>query len=197
MKRRIVCFGDSNTYGFDPRDPIEKRYPPEERWPDLLAASTGWETVNLGLNGRTIPQRKRETELALEQIRKRLPADCLVIMLGSNDALTMESPSAEKVSARMDRFLRELRTAFPELPILLVSPPRVRIPLAHIQEIFDQLIPLYRRVALRYRAAFASAPAWRIPLSADDVHFAPEGHVLFAEKVERQLRQLLDGYPSS
>ena len=41
MNRRILCFGDSNTWGFDPRDPIENRYPPEERWPDLLAQATG------------------------------------------------------------------------------------------------------------------------------------------------------------
>ena len=58
MSRRILCFGDSNTWGFDPRDPIESRYPPEERWPDLLAQATGWDVINLGLNGRTVPYRK-------------------------------------------------------------------------------------------------------------------------------------------
>ena len=52
---RLLCFGDSNTYGYDPRSYGGDRYPPESRWTDLLAESTGWEVVNLGQNGREIP----------------------------------------------------------------------------------------------------------------------------------------------
>ena len=49
---RLLCFGDSNTYGYDPRSYAGDRYPPESRWTDLLAESSGWEVVNMGLNGR-------------------------------------------------------------------------------------------------------------------------------------------------
>ena len=51
---RILCFGDSNTYGFDPRSYSAGRYSPEDRWPDLLAAQTGWEVINAGANGRAV-----------------------------------------------------------------------------------------------------------------------------------------------
>ena len=38
---RVMCLGDSNTYGFDPRSYIGDRYPAECRWVDILAAKTG------------------------------------------------------------------------------------------------------------------------------------------------------------
>lgn len=185
---RILCFGDSNTYGFDPRDPIEKRYPPSERWPEILAEQTGWDVLNMGLNGRTIPHTKREVELALSQIRKKLPAELVIIMLGSNDALLMDDPSAEKIADRMDSFLHALRTSVPQLRVFLISPPRVDVPLAHIQEIFWELIPRYRKLAAKYQAIFASAPSWQLPLSADEVHFSAQAHKVFAAQVEQHIK---------
>ena len=43
---KILCFGDSNTYGYDPRGYFGGRY--DDRWPEVLAALTGWDVVNLG-----------------------------------------------------------------------------------------------------------------------------------------------------
>ena len=40
---RILCYGDSDTYGHDPRSPLGKPYPPDVRWTDRLARATGWE----------------------------------------------------------------------------------------------------------------------------------------------------------
>ena len=51
---RIVCFGDSNTYGYDPRGYFGDRYDVEDRWTDLLSKQTGYEVINAGANGREI-----------------------------------------------------------------------------------------------------------------------------------------------
>ena len=53
---RVLCFGDSNTYGYDPRSYFGGRYPAISRWVDLLAAKTGWDVINAGENGREIPR---------------------------------------------------------------------------------------------------------------------------------------------
>ena len=34
--RQILFYGDSNTYGYDPADPYENRYPEEECWINIL-----------------------------------------------------------------------------------------------------------------------------------------------------------------
>lgn len=188
LYKRILCFGDSNTYGYDPRDPFGGRYPPSERWPEILAADTGWDVVNMGLNGRPVPHSRREVELALSLIRQELPTDLVIILLGTNDAFLLNEPSAEKIAVRMDTFLRELKESFPELPLFLISPPPVEIPLAHLQELFWDLITEYRRLAEKYTALFAASPSWDLPLSADRVHFSPEAHKEFAAQVEKHLR---------
>ena len=54
MSHRVLCFGDSNTYGYDPRSYIGERYPESVRWTALLNA-TGWVVTNEGKNGRCIP----------------------------------------------------------------------------------------------------------------------------------------------
>ena len=53
---KVLCFGDSNTYGYDPRSYFGGRYAADSRWVDLLARKTGWKVENLGEPGREIPQ---------------------------------------------------------------------------------------------------------------------------------------------
>lgn len=55
----VICFGDSNTYGYDPRGYFGGRYGADCRWVDILAAETGWTISNMGQNGREIPSTLR------------------------------------------------------------------------------------------------------------------------------------------
>ena len=48
--KKIVCFGDSNTYGYDARSFFGERLPENERWPEILGALSGWEIINEGVN---------------------------------------------------------------------------------------------------------------------------------------------------
>lgn len=50
---KVICYGDSNTYGYDPRSYIGRSYPAGEHWVDLLAEKTGWEVENRGMNGKS------------------------------------------------------------------------------------------------------------------------------------------------
>lgn len=89
-----ICFGDSNTYGYDPRSYFGGRYDANSRWVDILAAETGWTVYNMGQNGREIPSAV-----------PILPADTdlLIVMLGTNDLLQGRSP--ELATERLERFL--------------------------------------------------------------------------------------------
>ena len=94
---QILCFGDSNTYGYDPRGFFGGRYGPEDRWVDLLAKRTGWEVINSGSNGRLIPVSSHGISL---------DSDRILIMLGTNDLLQVAS--ALEAAARMESFLIQL-----------------------------------------------------------------------------------------
>ena len=85
MSRKIVCFGDSNTYGYDPRSYLGGRYPESVRWTGLLKAA-GWEVWNKGENGLSIPRLDGEIQ-AVAQVACRIEAQVMTVMLGGNDLL--------------------------------------------------------------------------------------------------------------
>lgn len=87
MRHRTLCFGESNTYGYDPRFYLGGRYPKSVRWTGRLEAE-GWEVLNADKNGRSIPQLDFEIEAAARSVQKLRP-DTLTVMLESNDLLQL------------------------------------------------------------------------------------------------------------
>ena len=177
---KILCIGDSNTYGYDPRSYFGSRYPAEVRWTDNLA---GHDVINCGVNGMTVP---REHSRQIGLIRLHEP-DLVTIMLGTNDLCS--GLSAEQIAARMDSFLGSIAST--GKPILLISPPLLQFgewvmdddALEESQDLGD----LYRKLAAERGCLFADAGEWNIDISFDGVHFSPEGHALFAQKMEELL----------
>ena len=39
---QVICFGDSNTYGYDPRSYLGGRYGPRDRWVDRRTRICWW-----------------------------------------------------------------------------------------------------------------------------------------------------------
>ena len=123
---RIICFGDSNTWGYDPRSYIGEQYPRNVRWQGRLAALPGLDVVNCGVNGRSIPNTPARISAACAEIGRYLPAETLVVMLGGNDLLSQPDFCAEDVAERMESFLRVALSELAPARTLLVSPPPMR-----------------------------------------------------------------------
>lgn len=185
---RLLCFGDSNTYGYDPRSYLGDRYPADIRWTDVLEASTGWEVLNAGQNGREIPRRASELAQAERLLAGAGPLDLLAVMLGDNDLLQNPRLTAADIAGRMETFLRRLSEQY---PLLLIAPPPMR-PGAWVVE--EQVLtesaklgtayePLARRLGIR----FADAGPWNVELLFDGVHFSEAGHQTFAARMRTVL----------
>lgn len=175
---KVVCFGDSNTYGYDPRSWLGGRYPADSRWVDLLAQKTGWDVVNLGENGRCIP---------LRPITLPADADLVIVMLGTNDLLQGCTP--EKTAGRMKRFLQSLPP--PPERILLIAPPPMApgawVTDSSLIESSHLLAKYYRELAGQLGVRFTNAGNWHITLAYDGVHFTGQGHRAFAEKLAQEV----------
>ena len=177
---KILCFGDSNTYGYDPRSFFGSRYPARYRWVDLLAEKLNCEAINAGENGREIPRQK-------DWVQNEF--DLIVVMLGTNDLL--QGNSAIAVAKRMETFLATMDSDISR--ILLVGPPPLRrgewVP---SQELIDASFALnseYKALSNRLGVAFADAGEWNIPLTFDGVHFTEIGHMAFAEGLANYLNK--------
>lgn len=187
----ILCFGDSNTFGYDSRSHLGDRYPKEVRWTGLLAACTGWAILEAGQNGREIPCRPWELDDLTHRARQ---ADITVIMLGSNDLLQSPDFQAEDVSLRMEVCLSHLlQTRAPASLLLIAPPPMVpgswvagdRLPRESAR-----LARCYQALAQRLGTSFADAGTWQVELLSDGVHFSPAGHRAFADGVLPVLQSL-------
>ena len=181
---RILCFGDSNTYGYDPSGFFGDRYGAEDRWVDLLAKQTGHDCINAGTNGREIPR----NAYALRLLNEHAPVDVFLVMLGTNDLL--QGASTKEVVARMEAFLNQL------LPhcngILLVAPPPMKrgawVPTDALVAESVQLAEEYKLLAEKLNIPFVDTRHWNIELTFDGVHFTEVGHRAFAENLGKELR---------
>ena len=190
---RILCFGDSNTYGYDPRSYIGGRYDAENRWVEILAQRTGWEVVNAGLCGRRIPQRPHARKRVNGLLSEHNP-DIFLIMLGTNDLL--QGASAAEVGSRMEAFLMQILPACQNS--LLLAPPALKRG-AWVED--DRLVTEsallaeeYERLAARLGISFANTARWDITLAFDGVHFSEEGHQVFAEHLLHVLNRKDDTF---
>ena len=175
----VICFGDSNTYGYDPRGYFGGRYDADSRWVDILASETGWTISNMGQNGREIPS-SAPSFLA--------DTDLLIVMLGTNDLLQGRSP--EQAAERLERFLSDI--SLDQSRILLIAPPPVTLGewVPSPQPIDDSraFVRLCQVLAERLGVRFADAGKWDIPLAYDGVHFTEQGHRAFAAGLLEELR---------
>ena len=181
---KILCIGDSNTYGYDPRSYIGDRYPQGVRWTSSL---NDCDVINRGLNGMKIPLRY---ERYIGLIRLENP-DLVTVMLGTNDILS--GVSAEQTSERMNGFISHIQNECKR--ILLIAPPHLQFgEWVQSEECLDEsckLAELYREVANNNGCLFADAGAWDIEQSFDGVHFSEEGHRRFAQKLNELLKLIV------
>ena len=179
----ILCFGDSNTYGYDPRGYFGDRYGAEDRWVDLLEKQTGHAFLNAGANGRVIPQTPYTLRLVVEQQK----VDIFLVMLGTNDLL--QGASAKEAAARMEAFLNSLLPHGKQI-LLLCPPPMKRGAWVPTDELAAESIRLaeeYKLLAKKRNIPFIETRHWNVELTFDGVHFTEEGHHTFAENLRKEL----------
>ena len=181
---RILCFGDSNTYGYDPRGFFGDRYGAGDRWVDLLAKQTGHEVINAGANGREIPR----NPYALRLPNEHAPVDIFLVMLGTNDLL--QGTSAKEAAARMETFLNSLLPHCKQF--LLVAPPPMKrgawVPTDELVIESIRLADEYKLLAEKLNIPYIDTQHWNIELAFDGVHFTEAGHHAFAENLRKELR---------
>ena len=177
---RMLCYGDSNTYGYDPRGFFGGRYQKESRWVDILAQKLKWEIQNEGQNGREIPSRPFQYQRAGELLTPN-PPDIFAIMLGTNDLL--RGYSAVVACSRMEAFLQYIQPKCREI-LLIAPPPMKRGEWVTEESLIAESVKLaeaYQALSQKLGIAFANAGQWNVPLAFDGVHFTEQGHRAFAD----------------
>ena len=207
-KLSVVCYGDSNTYAFDPY--TGGRYPYEKRWTTLLGEKLGslYEVIPEGLNGRTTAYDrpgagwKNGVSSFIACLGTHKPVDYLVIMLGTNDCNAGLGLSAEDIAKGMENLVKLAEDTSPELQgyipqIVVVVPPAIaedlsnspfawELSTASIQNSRD-IAPLYRELAERHGCLFVDA-SLSAEVSPDCMHLTEKGHEEMSELIYKALK---------
>ncbi len=148
-RKRIMVFGDSNSWGFAPcaANETTTRYDASVRWPSVMAnrLGAGFELVEEALSARTTDLDDTEIDLPSAHLRgavfngakllpailaSNLPLDLVVIMLGTNDLKVRFKRDAKQIARAalgLVRLIGEceggVATSYPTPKVLLVAPP--------------------------------------------------------------------------
>lgn len=207
----VLCYGDSNTYGYDPRN--EGRYSESERWPCLLAdmLGGGYKVIEEGLNGRTTAYDrpdgfwKNGLSYLTPCLGSHKPVDILIFMLGTNDCNADLFLSAEDIARGMEQLVRTAEEMTAELQgfvpkMLIVVPAAIRPEIegtpfeyqldeASIRKSHD-IAPLYKKLAEEHGCAFLDATEAAEVTRIDCEHLTVKGHRQLAELIYETVKEL-------
>ena len=134
--KRILCFGDSLTWGYDPDRRV--RFPEDSRWPQVMQRCLGEEytIIEEGQNGRTIATddpaegEKNGLKYIGPCLESHTPLDLVIIMLGSNDCKRKFAYSSMDIAGEMQIFLEKVISynrfrCQDHYKVLLMAPPYI------------------------------------------------------------------------
>ena len=109
MKKRIMIFGDSNTWGWNPCNDLVsplQRWDDDVRWAGVMQKELGEDFVVIpeGLNGRTsvwddpIEEYRCGKDQIIPCLDTWAPLDLVIIMVGTNDLKVRYTVSAQDIA---------------------------------------------------------------------------------------------------
>jgi len=207
MLKRILCFGNSNTWGYIPGS--GKRYNYDKRWTGIIAheLGKGYQIVEEGLNGRTIafedPNRPGRNGImylgpCLETHR---PLNMVILFLGTNDLKDYYQSSVHDIAVNMEKMIQLVNNALfgydgmtPE--VLLISNPLISenvLPYSSFQRASKKsmrLILEYQKTAINNHCYFLDISSTVKVSPIDGVHLDEENHNILAELLLKKIRDI-------
>ena len=210
--KHILCFGDSNTWGYSPQD--GSRFPPNVRWTGTLQKTLGadYNIIEEGLNGRTTfineegedarPFRSGSDVFSMI-LESHRPLDLVTIMLGTNDLKLEFNLSVEEIA----QGVKELCEIVLNSEYLIDNPPKLLlISPVHIgstiqpdqEEFFEQareksyqFAEHYQRVAEELGIHFLDAAKIVSPSEGEGVHWDADQHIKFGKVLAQKATEIL------
>lgn len=215
--KRILCYGDSNTWGYDVettnRMGVSARFPEDVRWTGVMQQLLGpeYRVLEEGLNGRTTvfdepgACDKNGNAFLEVAIRTCSPFDLIILMLGTNDLKEVYHASSHVIMRGMERMIRTCRdvlayTSSSQAKIMIAAPLNVQ-PAGEGAFMYDftpnsnrkgeEVRGKYRDLAQRLGCAFFDVNDFVRACPIDGVHLDAASHRVLGETMTAAVRELL------
>jgi lysophospholipase L1-like esterase len=208
--KTILCYGDSNTWGWIPTSPVSPgRYSKEERWSGVLQQQIGdeYEIIEEGLNGRTtvwydpVEEIMSGKDYLMPCLTSHMPLDLVILMLGTNDLKYRFSVPAFDIAEAAGLLVRmiqksEVGPGGDAPQILMLAPPPLG-KLTELDEMFTggkqksmQLGQHYQRVADMLGCYFLNTADVIASSDIDGVHLEADAHKKLGIRVAQAVREI-------
>ncbi len=212
INKRILCFGDSNTWCYDAES--DGRFGDEIRWTNQLHNLLGdaYTVIEEGLGGRTtvfddpLLEGLNGLSSLVTVFRSQMPIDMAIIMLGTNDCKERFSVNAQNSADGLKRLLvkaMDLDEVWVDRPrILVVAPIIMQNGLYDTGWIADEMgsgcveksqrLPaLQKVVADDLGLPFMDCNLFVTPNQIDFMHFDKESNQRFAESLAEKVVEIV------
>lgn len=204
--KKIICFGDSNTFGFNPNN--GSRYDSNTRWTGILAKMLGDEFVvaEEGCNNRTgffsnpdgvLQSGQKYLPLCLE---KHKNINIFIFALGTNDLQKFFSIDENIVREGLKNIINFVRKNNPTVKIILIPPVVLSENVLQCGFSFQfdsfsiknsiKMQSVYENIAQEENCEFLNLNQYVSPSADDGLHFDEASHRIIAEKIADKISHI-------
>ncbi len=213
MTKRILCYGDSITWGYIPG--TGRRYDENTRWTGILQKNlgNGYTVLEDGLNGRTtiydasLKRYRNGLESLGYSLVSQHPLDLMILALGINDISYIDPEDAGRGIRALLRHLvmangtytnGEEEPIFRGKPkILLMAPSALNPNYALLREngkmkyeTSKAFSAAYEKAAEDFGVYFLDASKIAMAPPTDGIHLNEEGHAAMAEAITKKVLEI-------
>lgn len=205
--KKILCFGDSNTYGFIPQSGL--RYDKNTRWTGILQSlwRNELEVIEAGCNNRTafIDNPAGIEQTGYKILPKYLKAeyfDIIILAIGVNDLQLFFKPTLKEFEQGIEKLVQITKELSPKSKIILTCPAKLNLDginngIFNYQ--FDEIsveksyhLPqIYKKLAEKHACKLVDLNEIAKVSPLDGLHFSPESHKTIAENLYKKLKQTI------
>lgn len=209
---RILCYGDSNTWGYISGSD-HKRYGNKERWTKILSELLGekFEVIEEGLNSRTLisndtrpgKEGKNGYEYLIPCLDTHDPINLVILMLGTNELKNIYNKTAIEIGDMLEEYFvktilnrkSQIENNYPKL--LLLTPPVVNEDTEYCKQKSKyvgamqkskELNLIYKNIAEKYNCYFLGNE--ELTTGVDGAHLTKESHKKLAEMLNAIIREI-------
>lgn len=199
---KVLCFGDSNTFGFNPKN--GSRFNKSIRWTGILQrlCENKFHIIEAGCNNRTAfsdnPAGKMFSgyKILPELLQKDL--SIVILAIGINDLQFQYNVTVNDIKNGITNLIKIIQNNNPNTKIILVSPNELtknvlKSPI--FSTLFDEssiekskhLAKIYKQIALENNCDFIDLKTTARTSTIDGLHFEPQEQKKIANEIFKHL----------
>ncbi len=194
--KKILCFGDSNTYGFNPEN--GSRFDEKTRWTGLIKSElkNKFEVIEAGVNNRCAFSKNPEGEnliglIAIEKYLVKKP-DIVILAIGINDLQKIYNNDKNAIYEGIKALIQKIKSVNnPDIVLLIPSFIKENILKSFFNCLFDEtsiekskfLPEIYEKLADEFKIFSLDLNKITETSEFDGLHYSKEGHKKIADSI--------------